>query len=91
MASRTKRVLPQVPKARPLSAPGSKRTNENDAGDVVTLMSQSSVKEAGSRISSSPPGVLPKREFVSPVKFAPGGGEDSSVVVAVRVRPFSER
>ncbi len=42
-----------------------------------------------------PPGVPGKRDFVSPVRLSritkEGGGEDSSVAVAVRVRPFSKR
>ena len=34
----------------------------------------------------------PKRDIVSPVRFArPGEGEDSSVTVAVRVRPLNDR
>ena len=60
----------------------------------ASLMSQTSVLEAGSRLSTPPTGVpgLGRRDFVSPIKqMPPGEGEDSSVTVAVRVRPFSER
>ncbi len=46
----------------------------------------------GSRITATPPG---ERDFVSPVRLSriteEGGGEDSSVAIAVRVRPFSKR
>ena len=63
-------------------------------GTGASLMSQTSVMEAGSRLSTLPTGVpgRGRRDFVSPIKpIPPGEGEDSSVTVAVRVRPFSER
>lgn len=98
--TRPRRVLPQIPPgmpARPLSAPAARRLrsvgSETGAGNAIDVShtSQASVLEAGSRLSTSPPG-MGRRDFVSPVKFSQlMDGEDSSVTVAVRVRPFSER
>lgn len=97
--ARPRRRLPQRPSAgsrRPLSAPSGRLrrvSHETGVGDAIDAShtSQASVQEAGSRLSVSPPG-KGRRDFVSPVKFIqPGEGEDSSVTVAVRVRPFSER
>lgn len=97
--ARPRRRLPQRPSAgsrRPLSAPSGRLkrvSHENGAGDAIDAShtSQASVQEAGSRLSFSPPGTR-RRNFVSPVRISrPAEGEDSSVTVAVRVRPFSER
>ena len=97
---RPRRVLPQVPpgrSARPVSAPAARglRSVGSETGACDTIdeshMSQASVLEAGFRLTASPPG-MGKRDFVSPVKFSQlVDGEDSSVTVAVRVRPYSER
>ena len=43
------------------------------------------------RLSLSPLGVTIKREFTSYSAEEETDGEDSSVTVAVRVRPFSQR
>lgn len=97
--ARPRRRLPQRPSVgsrRPLSAPSGRLrrvSHESGVGGAIDAShtSQASVQEAGSRLSVSPPGTR-RRDFVSPVKFIqPGEGEDSSVTVAVRVRPFSER
>ena len=68
--------------------------SEGTGTSDAPLMSQTSVLEAGSRLSTLPTGIpgWGQRDFVSPIKQVPQGeGEDSSVTVAVRVRPFSER
>ena len=93
-----RRVLPRIPTDVPpvLPRPSSgKRTSFQEAQDSsinltnVTELSQTSVLEAGSIIGGAHP---PKRDFVSPVKLVSGEeGVDSSVTVAVRVRPLSDR
>ena len=91
-----RRVLPRIPKdvapvlPRPSSA---KRSFQNQDSTLdltnVTELSQSTILEAGSIIGGVHP---PKRDFVSPVKLLPSEeGVDSSVTVAVRVRPLSDR
>lgn len=86
---RPKRVLPQIPATKPVCPLSAGRRSVTETRDV----SQALLLEAGSRLSTSPPAVAGgRREFVSPVKFQSlSEGEDSSVTVAVRVRPFSKR
>ena len=94
---KTRRVLPQVPTdvtpVLPPSNSSSRRTSreKNSSLDLtnVTELSQTTVLEAGSIIGGAHP---PRRDFVSPVKLVPAEeGIDSSVTVAVRVRPLSDR
>ena len=92
-----RRVLPRIPKnvapvlPRPSSAKRSSFQNQDSTLDLtnVTELSQSTILEAGSIIGGAHP---PRRDFVSPVKLLPSEeGVDSSVTVAVRVRPLSDR
>lgn len=95
---KTKRVLPRVPcdvapVLPPTSRSSSRRSSQaqNSSLDLanVTDLSQTSVLEAGSIIGGVHP---PRRDFVSPVKLVSAEeGVDSSVTVAVRVRPLSDR
>jgi kinesin family protein 14 len=90
---RVKRQLPQRPKKSDRKALSTSSLIKND--EKIKKHSSASVIEAGERLSLSPPGTKP-RTFLgytapSDISSNDGGGEDSSVVVAVRVRPFSER
>ena len=94
---KARRVLPKVPTdvapvLLPLSGTRRSPKGENESSlDLtnVSELSQMSVLEAGSIIGGVYP---PKRDFVSPVKLVPvEEGVDSSVTVAVRVRPLSDR
>ena len=74
------------------SAERPRRPSEQVLAQLRSSLSSQAVAEAGSRIgATSPSRAVGKRVFVSPVKFAPPEGVDSSVTVAVRVRPFSKR
>ena len=94
--SKPRRVLPRIPTdvtpVLPLSS--SKRVSQAAEESSINLtnvteLSQTSVLEAGSIIGGAHP---PRRDFVSPVKLVSGNeGVDSSVTVAVRVRPLSDR
>ena len=100
--SRIKRVLPRIPSdvapvLPPTTTTRSSSRRSSQAQDCsldltnVTDLSQSSVLEAGSIIGGAHP---PRRDFVSPVKLvrvSDEEGVDSSVTVAVRVRPLSHR
>lgn len=93
--SKTRRVLPRVPTdvTPVLPPPSSRKSSKAQESTLnltnVTELSQTSVLEAGSIIGGAYP---PKRDFVSPVKLVSGDeGVDSSVTVAVRVRPLSDR
>lgn len=93
---KARRVLPKVPTdvAPVLPRSGTRRSpqmpNESSLNLTdVSELSQMSVLEAGSIIGRAYP---PRRDFVSPVKLVPvEEGVDSSVTVAVRVRPLSDR
>ena len=96
--SRERRLLPQVPGGRPVRpfSAGCKRSDSSAANSQLVAdlshLSQTFMLEVGSRLRIPPPGVPGKREFVSPVKSKISEeGEDCSVTVAVRVRPFSKR
>ena len=96
--SKTRRVLPRVPSDVAPVLPQSSRSSSRRSSQAqdssldltnVTDLSQTSVLEAGSIIGGAHP---PRRDFVSPVKLASAeDGVDSSVTVAVRVRPLSDR
>ena len=61
---------------------------------LVSEVSVNAVEEAGSRLTLSPPGSKPRvfMGYTPPeVGTESPDGEDSSVTVAVRVRPLSER
>ena len=96
--SKTRRVLPRVPSDVAPVLPQSSRSSSRRSSQAqdssldltnVTDLSQTSVLEAGSIIGGAHP---PRRDFVSPVKLVSAeDGVDSSVTVAVRVRPLSDR
>ena len=94
--TKARRVLPRIPTdvAPVLPRPPSSRRSfqsQDSTLDLtnVTELNQTSILEAGSIIGGAHP---PKRDFVSPVKLIPiDEGVDSSVTVAVRVRPLSDR
>ena len=91
---KARRILPKVPTDVTPVLPSSRRSSQaarENSLDLtnVTQLSQASVLEAGSIIGGAYP---PKRDFVSPVKLVPAEESvDSSVTVAVRVRPLSDR
>ena len=95
---KTRRVLPRIPNdvapvLPPTSRSSSRRSSQAQDSSLdltnVTDLSQTSVLEAGSIIGGTHP---PRRDFVSPVKLVSAeDGVDSSVTVAVRVRPLSDR
>ena len=94
---RQRRKLPQQPR---------ERATPNKLGSATQLQSsspqlkatplrdtRSNVMAAGQRLEFSPPGTKP-REFLGytpPEPDTKEEWEDSSVTVAVRIRPFSER
>ena len=97
--SKMRRVLPRIPSdVAPVLPPATSRSSSRRSSQAqdssldltnVADLSQTSVLEAGSIIGGAHP---PRRDFVSPVKLvAAEDGVDSSVTVAVRVRPLSDR
>ena len=101
---RVRRQLPQPPADKAKSNRKSPTTSASvspepiaamlDGRILVTDVSVNAVPEAGNRLTLSPPGTKP-RVFMgyTPPEVATESpdGEDSSVTVAVRVRPLSER
>ena len=95
---KARRVLPRIPSdvapvLPPTSRSSSRRSSQAQDSSLdltnVTDLSQTSVLEAGTIIGGAHP---PRRDFVSPVKLVSAeDGVDSSVTVAVRVRPLSDR
>ena len=94
-ASKNRRQLPTLPTSKKtssllkssISAGSLPSTDTRKVKDADRRMSQGAVLDATTKLLSStqariivPPGTVPESE-----------GEDSSVTVAVRVRPFSER
>ncbi len=97
---RSRRYQQLVSHGRPQSAGASLGRTGHDrgrssTGQGVYNLSQVSVLEAEPRITATHPGVPGKRDFVSPVRLSriteEGGWGDSTVAIAVRVRPFSKR
>lgn len=101
---RVRRLLPQPPTEKVKSSKKSPTVSVSvspervasalDGGGLVADVSVNAVPEAGSLLTFSPPGSKP-RVFMgyTPPEVATESpdGEDSSVAVAVRVRPLSER
>lgn len=92
---RVKRQLPRVPNSkgnekssRKTRSAGSLPSSNKDA---IKKTSHSSLLEAGERLSLSPPGTKPRVFMGYSIADSTTEGEDSSVTVAIRVRPFSER
>ena len=98
-ARQVKRQLPEISneKKKTKSRPSSSRVKPEGSTDSTSKQSfagsSSSVIEAGERLSLSPPGTKPRifLGYTTPFDPTKPEGEDSSVMVAVRVRPFSER
>ena len=91
--AKTRRVLPRIPSdVTPVLPPATSRSSSRRSSQAqdrsldLTNVTETSVLEAGSIIGGAHP---PRRDFVSPVKLvAAEDGVDSSVTVAVRVRPL---
>ncbi|KAL5483721.1 hypothetical protein EMCRGX_G020128 [Ephydatia muelleri] len=80
----TKRLLPITPVGKSLSSSRKSSCQESN----VSIASQASLAEAGARLS----GANGRRwTLAATTPTATDQGEDSSITVAVRVRPFSER
>eukprot|EP00731_Ephydatia_muelleri_P023790 Em0016g61a len=80
----TKRLLPITPAGKSLSSSRKSSCQESN----VSIASQASLAEAGARLS----GANGRRwTLAATTPTATDQGEDSSITVAVRVRPFSER
>lgn len=104
LGSRTvKRQLPQVPPGKKktkktehkshssATAASSSSTDQSRATKRSTVI-EGSQSNGWSEITS-PPGSKPRTflGYVTPFESSSQEGEDSSVMVAVRIRPFSER
>ena len=92
---RVKRQLPRVPNSKGKEKSSRKTRSDSSISssskDAIKKNSHSSLLEAGERLSLSPPGTKPRVFMGYSIADSITEGEDSSVTVAVRVRPFSER
>lgn len=86
---RTKRQLPVIPKKSERKTRSASSLAKE--ADQLRKHVSSSVIEAGERLAISPPGSKPRVFMGYDDSNVSTDGEDSSVIVAVRVRPFSDR